>query len=379
MPDQMGNALIPGRRARFHRKQTEAIMADATATNKATATTAVTESPDQIAQQIADIKAAQAAAKKGKAPKTAAAPDDVVTPTASTVTQAAQTAAKTNSATGNWWSRNMPFIDSVTKGTFSIGRKLYGKGKEKIGGYLKNAAIGSAGIGGGIAGTKAVMDTAMGFFSEEKPQRKASGGIVYASNGALIEAKQFGSDSVPAMLTPGEFVVNSQSAQRFMPVLNAINSGHYSHGGAVKYLANGGMVQPKYLADAGMVNNNITNMSSQSGVLTSTSANQSQPVMAKPAWVDEFASRLEQGGAIFNQGASRVVEGANTISSAGQDIANAKPTLTLGGNVDIANPRKIVEESLAGMMPIAQSAGQMGREGARQDSKKQWMNRTGDA
>ena len=291
----------------------------------------------------------------------------------------ATTATKANSATGNLWSRNMPFADSVAKGTFSIGRKLYGKGKEKIGGYLKNAAIGSAGIGGGIAGTKAVMDTAMGFFSEEKPQRKASGGIVYASNGALIEAKQFGSDSVPAMLTPGEFVVNSQSAQRFMPVLNAINSGHYSHGGAVKYLANGGMVQPKYLADAGMVNNNITNMSSQSGVLTSTSANQSQPVMAKPAWVDEFASRLEQGGAIFNQGASRVVEGANTISSAGQDIANAKPTLTLGGNVDIANPRKIVEESLAGMMPIAQSAGQMGREGARQDSKKQWMNRTGDA
>ena len=379
MPDQMGNALIPGRRARFHRKQTEAIMADATATNKATATTAVTESPDQIAQQIADIKAAQAAAKKGKAPKTAAAPDDVVTPTASTVTQAAQTAAKTNSATGNWWSRNMPFIDSVTKGTFSIGRKLYGKGKEKIGGYLKNAAIGSAGIGGGIAGTKAVMDTAMGFFDQEEPQRKASGGIVYASNGALIEAKQFGSDSVPAMLTPGEFVVNRQSTQRFMPVLNAINSGHYSHGGAVKYLANGGVVQPKYLEEAGMVNNNITNMSSQSGVLTSTSANQSQPVMAKPAWVDEFASRLEQGGAIFNQGASRVVEGANTISSAGQDIANAKPTLTVGGNVNLANADKIIQQSLAGMMPIAQSAGQTGREGARQDSNRQWMDRTGDA
>jgi hypothetical protein len=214
---------------------------------------------------------------------------------------------------------------------------------------------------------------------KEEAQKKASGGIVYASNGALIEAKQIGSDSVPAMLTPGEFVVNRQSAQRFMPVLNAINSGHYSHGGVVKYLANGGMVQPKYLADAGIVNNNITNMSSQSGVLTSTSANQSQPVMAKPAWVDEFASRLEQSGAVFNQGASRVVEGANTISSAGQDIANAKPTLTLGGNVDIGNPRKLVEESLAGMMPIAQSAGQMGREGARQDSNRQWMDRTGDA
>ena len=202
----------------------------------------------------------------------------------------------------------------------------------------------------------------------------AKGGVVYANNGALIAAQQ-NTDTVPAMLTPGEFVVNRESAQRFMPTLNAINSGHFANGGRVQYLADGGVVQPKYLASGNMVDN-IANMSSQSGVLNNAPT---KTTMEKPAWVDEFVSRFEQSGAIFNQGASRVVEGASTISSAGKDIANAQPTLNLSGNVNLANADKIIQQSLAGMMPIAQSAGQMGREGARQDSKKQWQDRTGDA
>jgi TP901 family phage tail tape measure protein len=325
------------------------------------------------------------------------------TATVPKVTTAAAKTPKTKTNARVAGKKVAAWLDSISSGEVTVGGVKLGGGKlsketaEKVASY--GQFIGDnvplvrpvSRFLGSVLGTKKGLTTlATGaglpagynyaFPNKEKtPQNKASGGIVYASNGALIEAKQFGSDSVPAMLTPGEFVVNRQSAQRFMPVLNAINSGHYAHGGVVKYLADGGIVQPKYLKDAGMVNNNITNMSSQSGVLTSTSANQSQPVMAKPAWVDEFASRLEQSGAVFNQGASRVVEGANTISSAGQDIANAQPTLTLGGNVNIGNANQVIEQSLAGMMPIAQSAGQMGREGARQDSKKQWMDRTGDA
>jgi len=72
----------------------------------------------------------------------------------------------------------------------------------------------------------------------------AKGGIVYASNGALISALKKGTDTVPAMLTPGEFVINRQAAQQHMPVLQAINSGAYSQGGVVKYLAAGGPVNP---------------------------------------------------------------------------------------------------------------------------------------
>jgi predicted CopG family antitoxin len=159
----------------------------------------------------------------------------------------------------------------------------------------------------------------------------AKGGIVYASNGALIGAQQ-GTDTIPAMLTPGEFVINRQSAQRHMPVLNAINSGHYAHGGVVQYLSGGGAVQPAYLANAGMVNN-IANSSSQSGVLNSASA--AKPVvMEKPAWVDEFISKFNQGASTLIQSATEISSGANNIVSGAQKLSEVSlpDSIALNGN-----------------------------------------------
>ena len=60
------------------------------------------------------------------------------------------------------------------------------------------------------------------------PQRLASGGGVFASRGT---------DTVPAMLTPGEFVVNKDAASKNKGALQAINSGQ------TQYLAGGGEVQ----------------------------------------------------------------------------------------------------------------------------------------
>jgi len=74
----------------------------------------------------------------------------------------------------------------------------------------------------------------------------STGGIVYANNGALIETRSQGTDTVPAMLTPGEFVVNRASAQEHMPLLQAINNRNYESGGLVKYMAQGGVVTPQY-------------------------------------------------------------------------------------------------------------------------------------
>lgn len=84
------------------------------------------------------------------------------------------------------------------------------------------------------------------------PEKMSSGGLVYASNGALIAAQQVGTDSVPAMLTPGEFVVNREASQRYMPVLHAINKGYHNQGGIVQYLAGGGIVSPQYYAGGGL-------------------------------------------------------------------------------------------------------------------------------
>jgi hypothetical protein len=65
------------------------------------------------------------------------------------------------------------------------------------------------------------------------PQGKQSGGVVqYFANGGTPR----GTDTVPAMLTPGEFVVNARSSRKFFSQLLAINSGitpRFESGGSV--------------------------------------------------------------------------------------------------------------------------------------------------
>tara|TARA_Y100000593_G_scaffold94123_1_gene191739 strand:+ start:1072 stop:8112 length:7041 start_codon:yes stop_codon:yes gene_type:complete len=81
--------------------------------------------------------------------------------------------------------------------------------------------------------------------AEKFTQNKASGGVVYASGGRFIPR---GTDTVPAMLTPGEFVVRRQAVKSVgIPFLKALNSQGakgmakgFSKGGTA-YLANGGM------------------------------------------------------------------------------------------------------------------------------------------
>ena len=86
-------------------------------------------------------------------------------------------------------------------------------------------------------------------------QGLAAGGVVYASAGQSINFQSRGTDTVPAMLTPGEFVVNRQSSSKNLPILQAINSGHYDRGGIVNYLNNGGSAGMKYFAAGSMVPN----------------------------------------------------------------------------------------------------------------------------
>ena len=87
-----------------------------------------------------------------------------------------------------------------------------------------------------------------GHGEHESASGHSSGGLIYANNGALAPS---GTDNIPAMLTPGEFVINREASQKHMPLLNAINSGHFNRGGIVNYLANGGIVAPKYYAGGG--------------------------------------------------------------------------------------------------------------------------------
>lgn len=71
----------------------------------------------------------------------------------------------------------------------------------------------------------------------EPAERRASGGLIYANRGIFVPR---GTDTVPAMLTPGEFVVNRRSVQRGnnLQLLKAMNNG----GGTSQGLSRGGKV-----------------------------------------------------------------------------------------------------------------------------------------
>lgn len=77
-------------------------------------------------------------------------------------------------------------------------------------------------------------------------QAHADGGpIAGAPNGGrLVAFTPRGTDTVPAMLTEGEFVVRRDMATRYRGELEAINAGRFSGGGHVRYLANGGPAAP---------------------------------------------------------------------------------------------------------------------------------------
>jgi len=82
------------------------------------------------------------------------------------------------------------------------------------------------------------------------------GGVVYANRGIFVPR---GTDTVPAMLTPGEFVVRREAVNRGnnLQMLHAMNNGGNSsgmaRGGKVGYYNSGGRVQ--YKRDGGILGN----------------------------------------------------------------------------------------------------------------------------
>lgn len=88
-------------------------------------------------------------------------------------------------------------------------------------------------------------------------QGRAKGGVIYASTGTLVNYEPRGTDTVPAMLTPGEFVVNRQATQKNLPLLKSINSGQYAQGGRINYRNQGGIITPQYHSVTPTVTNRV--------------------------------------------------------------------------------------------------------------------------
>ena len=104
-----------------------------------------------------------------------------------------------------------------------------------------------------LEAAKMQLDAAKGETAKAmEPLNKATGGLIYASRGMFVPR---GSDTVPAMLTPGEFVVRKAAVQRGnnLQILRAMNRNNasasapaaqaLSAGGQVQYFNNGGGVE----------------------------------------------------------------------------------------------------------------------------------------
>ena len=120
----------------------------------------------------------------------------------------------------------------------SLGKNLEDIASRKTTNYL----AGQVNQNGAFQQLKARAAAAKGVDSEKNPKgpkrKKYFGGIIqkFATGGNV------GTDTVPALLTPGEFVVNKASAQRIgYSSLNRMNKvGKYAKGGVVQGFAKGG-------------------------------------------------------------------------------------------------------------------------------------------
>ena len=90
-----------------------------------------------------------------------------------------------------------------------------------------------SGAGSGSTSTGPLGGLAAGVIAGVRPTGKMYGGKIMAMNyGGMVpnymaSGGRVGSDTVPAMLTPGEFVMNKAATKRFGPMLNQMNNSKF--------------------------------------------------------------------------------------------------------------------------------------------------------
>jgi TP901 family phage tail tape measure protein len=111
---------------------------------------------------------------------------------------------------------NQPVVDPTGKSNM---RELFKKGRTRD--FINK-----------IAGVLGVRTSGAGYNIETTvPRKMNAGGYVYGMNdGSIVPGPNVNADVVPAMLTPGEFVVNREAAQANLPLLMSINGGQQASG-----------------------------------------------------------------------------------------------------------------------------------------------------
>ena len=132
----------------------------------------------------------------------------------------------------------------------------------------------------------------------------ADGGVVqqFSNGGAVWGAGTATSDSIPAMLSNGEFVINAASTRRHRALLEAINKNRYASGGAV-----GVAPQVAALGGGGVgnmtVNITINRDGSSESSVESDEETGRQLAEALPAMIESwYVKNVVRPGGTYNQG-----------------------------------------------------------------------------
>lgn len=144
------------------------------------------------------------------------------------------------------------------------GRKKGLTGKQRAGSILQGA-VGGATTGASVGGFWGAVIGAVAGAGISAFQTRQNGGLIYRAGGGGVPAPAKGTDTVPAMLTAGEFVVNRHSTDKFYSQLKAMNS--------TAYRADGGRVSNSSVV-VGDINVSPSANSSAGGVDTRQIGNQ---------------------------------------------------------------------------------------------------------
>jgi hypothetical protein len=167
-----------------------------------------------------------------------------------------------------------------------------------------------------------------------------------------------GTDTVPAMLTPGEFVINRSATQKHLPLLKAINNNsnnvqRFSGGGRVQYFTEGsnGAVQ----ASSG--GGGVSSISLDVTGLNSAFDNFSRYVDGLKIVIDSFGSIGSSltGLSSIESAASKLSVSAVSLNSASSRLNDAM--VTLGSSIgsltqSLSNIPKTINFNATGEIPI---------------------------
>jgi hypothetical protein len=194
-------------------------------------------------------------------------------------------------------------------------------------------------------------------YDNRKVKKVSQGGLIYLSGGGDINFQPQGTDTVPAMLTPGEFVVNQKSAKQNMGLLQSINQNsslpksYYSRGGGVGYYSAGGEGQSSsgsmsidfssFTKGVGLFSSAVEKLGTYSEKIASIDFSSfSEGAKTLNSSINILSSSigaLSGSANLFNSAATLFGANIGSITTAINALSKIPTTITLTGRIDMPN------------------------------------------